>query len=70
MFLPWFKFSFALVRSLRNGERDVVELQALVCDIDFNVDRKGQYLSGITTAQCAYATEFVAHTRAYRITVK
>ena len=39
-------------------------------DIDFNVDRKGQYLSGITTAQCAYATEFVAHTRAYRITVK
>ena len=39
-------------------------------DIDFNVDRKGQYLSGITTVQCAYATEFVAHTRAYRITVK
>ncbi len=39
-------------------------------DIDFRVDRKGQYLSGITTAQCAYATEYVAHTRAYRITVK
>ena len=39
-------------------------------DIDFRVDRIGQYLSGITTAQCAYATEFVAHTRAYRITVK
>ncbi len=39
-------------------------------DIDFHVDRTGQYLSGITTAQCAYAPEFVAHTRAYRITVK
>lgn len=39
-------------------------------DIEFRVDRIGQYLSGITTAQCAYAPEYVAHTRAYRITVK
>ncbi len=39
-------------------------------DIEFNVDRAGEYLSGVTTAQCAYATEFVAHTQAFRISVK
>lgn len=39
-------------------------------DIQFHVDRAGTYLSGVTTAQCAYAPEYVAHTQAYRITVK
>lgn len=39
-------------------------------DLHFRVDRTGEYLSGVTTAQCAYAPEFVAHTAAYRITVE
>ena len=38
-------------------------------DIPFTVDRIGQYLTGIATAQCAYAPEFVAHSSALRINV-
>lgn len=39
-------------------------------DIEFNVDRAGEYLTGISTAQCAYAPEYTAHSRASRIIVK
>ena len=39
-------------------------------DLTFHVDRSGQYLTGIATAQCAYAPEFCAHTSAQQIIVK
>lgn len=39
-------------------------------DITYNVDRIGQYLTGIATAQCAYASEFCAHSAAMCVQVK
>lgn len=39
-------------------------------DLQFTVDRSGVYLSGIATAQCAYATEYCAHSSAVRLSVK
>ncbi len=39
-------------------------------DISYNVDRTGQYITGIATAQCAYASEFSAHSAAMHITVE
>lgn len=38
-------------------------------DLTFNVDRLGEYLTGIATVQCAYAPEFCAHTAAMRVQV-
>lgn len=37
---------------------------------DFTVDRTGTYESGNASIQCAYATEFAAHTRSFRFVVK
>ncbi|MBR6286404.1 MAG: hypothetical protein IKR18_05350, partial [Bacteroidaceae bacterium] len=37
---------------------------------DFTLDRSGVYESGNATIQCAYATEFTAHTRSFRFEVK
>lgn len=38
-------------------------------DLEFYVTRTGEYLSGIATAQCAYAPEFVAHTGGDKVVV-
>lgn len=38
-------------------------------DLEFYVTRKGDYFSGIATAQCAYAPEFVSHTKGDKVTV-
>ncbi len=39
-------------------------------DLDFYVDRTGNYTCGIATAQCAYATDFAGHTGGWRISVE
>lgn len=39
-------------------------------DLKYNVDRLGQYTSGVATVQCAYAPEFGAHGKALTVTVK
>ena len=49
---------------------DTFRRGTMTYDIDYHVDRAGTYLSGVTTAQCAYSPEFVAHTSALRVIVK
>jgi len=49
---------------------DTFRKGTMTYDLTFRVDREGEYLSGVTTAQCAYAPEFSAHTGAIHITVK
>lgn len=49
---------------------DTFRKGTMTYDISFRVDRQGEYLSGVTTAQCAYAPEFSAHTGALHIVVK
>lgn len=49
---------------------DTFRKGTMTYDIPFRVDREGEYLSGITTAQCAYAPEFNAHTGAIHIVIK
>lgn len=41
-----------------------------VIETDYYIDRDGDYLSGLCTAQCAYAPEFNARTSAQSISVK
>jgi len=49
---------------------DTFRRGTMTYDLTFHVDRQGEYLSGVTTAQCAYAPEFSAHTGAIHIVVK
>lgn len=49
---------------------DTFRKGTMTYDITFRVDRAGEYLSGITTAQCAYSPDFCAHTGAIHIVVK
>ena len=39
-------------------------------DLNFYVNRTGLYQSGVVTAQCAYAPEFVGHTAGRKVSVK
>ena len=41
-----------------------------VVQADYYVDRVGEYLSGIVTAECAYANEFRGTQGAYHIQIK
>lgn len=49
---------------------DTFRKGTMTYDLTFHVDRPGEYLSGIATAQCAYSPEFSAHSAALRVTIK
>lgn len=49
---------------------DTFRRGTMTYDLTFRIDRPGEYLSGVTTAQCAYAPEFCAHTGAVHVVVK